>query len=335
MTFFKLKIGKDDIDRRLDRVIRKLFSETSMSIIYKNIRSGFIRVNNKKVKNEYRLQNNDCIFVEMKLYEQCTYHLEKKEINKDSFFDVNLDIVYVNEHILILNKPFGVNVQASSKDDVSLDRIIREQYKEKQHIGQQEMSLSFLPGPMHRLDKNTSGLIAFSQSLMGARYFSDAIKNHKIVKNYLCILQGQIKRKCTWEHSIRKASKNEYGFHTVAVSDKDQGDTSIAITRVYPIVSGEYEGEEITLANIIIETGKTHQIRSQASFTGTPLLGDVAYGYKGNAKAMYLHAWQLEFEKDNPINVPHKLIADLPTSFKNIIKQYLSDYDISSYNIRV
>ena len=177
MIFKEFSIGKDDIDRRIDRVVRKFLKTTPLTIIYKNIRSGFIRVNNKKIKNDYRMLEHDVLFIEDNFFNK-----SQQSEHKFSVTSINFETVFQNDDILIINKPVGINVQAATKDDISLDKIIKDDFIRS---GKAEKSLSFLPGPLHRLDKNTSGLLAFSQSLIGARIFSEAFVNHSIKKTYL------------------------------------------------------------------------------------------------------------------------------------------------------
>ncbi len=320
MKFKEFPIGKDDIDRRIDRVVRKFLQDTPLTIIYKNIRSGFIRVNNKKVKNEYRMQEHDVLFLEENFFNNSK--IERKDYmfsNKTPFYET----IFKNDDILIINKPVGVNVQSVTKDDISLDKIIKSDFIAS---NKSKESLSFMPGPLHRLDKNTSGLLAFSQSLHGARVLTEAFQNHSIKKTYICILKGKLETKLDLEHSLQKKSVKK-GFVTVEVSDSGTG--TLAKTRVYPIEYGMYKNESITFAKVIIETGRTHQIRSQCSTVGFPLLGDTAYGYTGSAKDFFLHAYRLDFNIECNLEIPDFLIAKLPKSFSDFLENYLQSLDFN------
>ena len=318
MIFKEFSIGKDDIDRRIDRVIRKFLKETPLTIIYKNIRSGFIRVNNKKIKNDYRMIENDVLFIESNFFEKC--HQSSYTISEHQ---ISFEIVFSNNDILIINKPTGVTVQSATKNDVSLDKIVKDDFIRS---GKAEKSLSFLPGPLHRLDKYTSGLLAFSQSLVGARIFSEAFVNHSIKKTYVCILQGTVTSKLYLENSIEKNEElNEAGFSTVKISETNG---KIAKTTVIPLTAGKFKDEDITLAKVIIETGRTHQIRSQCSFAGFPLLGDSAYGYEGSITSFFLHAYRLDFTNVHIEGLPNYLIAKLPKKFDDFIKKHLKNFDL-------
>ncbi len=336
MTFLDFPIGDDDIDRRIDRVIRKFLKHLPLSAVYKNIRSGFIRVNNAKVKNDYRMIKGDSINIEHNFYNASTSIQDSSDdVCTQSLPQIKYDTIFENEHIRVINKPYGVNVQASHANDISLDKLVREDYKKMQNTFKVPSSLSFVPGPLHRLDKNTTGVLAFSQSLQGARYFSESMQNHSIKKHYLCILSGTLNESTYWNHSIQKEQKRGTGsFVTVNVQETvyEQTHLKSATTIVTPIAHAKYNDENITLARISIETGRTHQIRSQAAFCNYPLLGDTAYGYKGSMNHFFLHAWVLEFPRDNPIKLPEKLIAELPYSFKEFVKNHLPNTAIPSYN---
>ncbi len=335
MIFFDFVVGQDDVTRRLDRLLRKFLKTMPLSSVYKNIRNGYVKVNNKKVNKDYRVNVDDTINIEKHLYEKyCSLSHTDKEIAKADL--ISIDDIFINEHVRVINKQYGVNVQSSSKDDVSLDMIVKNDFIQKQSKGEHDNSLSFIPGPANRLDNKTTGLVMFSQSLVGSQYISEQISSHSIKKSYLCVLTGCLQSDSTWEHKIKKIDSKNNAFKTVEVVEGQNSQLAkSARTFVYPLTHGSYNGEQITLSRVVIETGRKHQIRSQASFSGHTLLGDTAYGYKGKSEAIYLHAHMLEFDKDNPIGLPQKLEAKLPISFALFIKKYLYDYSIPSYNTSI
>jgi len=181
-------------------------------------------------------------------------------------------------------------------------------------------SLSFKSGPLHRLDKPTSGAIVFSKSLEGARNFSAWMREGKIQKFYLAIAEGCIREKETWDNQL--------------VRDKVRGITSVAgntaaenaaqaLTIVTPLsVSGVPYKDKYTFILAQIHTGKTHQIRAQAAAHGHPLAGDRKYG--GNAlprsplKSFFLHAWKMN------INDMIKISAPMPEAFAAMIQALFS-----------
>ena len=307
MLFLQYTISTDDENRRIDRVLRKfLKDDLALSQIYKSLRNGEIRVNNKKVKQDYKTQKNDIIFINEKLIksknqENQNIQNEKSEISKNY---PKLEVIFENQYVKIINKPYNISVQKSQKDEIALDEIIKAQYQPS------EKSLSFMPGPLHRLDKKTTGLLAFSNNLVGAQEFSNISQK----------LQDKIAAK-------EKTGKD---FKTVTVNG-DSENSKEAITEVFPIKTGFFNNKPITLAKINIYTGRTHQIRSQCAYHKFPILGDTAYN-KNTKKIsqdvdFFLHAYQLSFHETNNIDLPTDIIAPLPKNFANFLKKYLSiDY---------
>lgn len=337
MKYLEFLTGEDDRDRRLDRVSRKFLDTIPLSILYKNIRNGYIRVNGKKNQINYRIQSGDVLCIEKNLFENKATTIPLKESNKSVCPEFTT--IFINKHIRIINKPMGINVQASSTNQQSLDRIIKEEYITERRAGLHAESLSFLPGPLHRLDRKTTGLLAFSQSLEGARFFSSAIAEKVIKKKYLTILSGTLNYDEVWEHLLTDSKKSDStsskNFATVSVYEKDDvlaEDVKMARTFVQPLAQGHYNQQAITLALIQIETGRTHQIRAQGAFCGYPLLGDTAYGGKKLIPDFLLHAWSLDFPRDNPIELPEQIIAPLPNYFNEFIKYHLPDFRLLPYN---
>ena len=331
MNFNQFKTGPDDLNRRLDKVVRMFDENMSLAEIYKGIRKGLIRINNKKTKAEYRIQENDVIFI-------ADFLLKNEEKQQDlpkpySNYDKMPEIVFENEHILIINKPYNVNVHG---DETSLDKIVESYYNRKNL----KSSLSFRPGPLHRLDKKTTGLLAFSMSLEGARWFSENIKNHKIQKKYYGLVEGSISEKQQWHDIIsNNENTNKSGFHKVSakiIADKNEKEIKnplkkdspqkdkIAETTVTPIEQGFYNGKNLTLVEFHIKTGRKHQIRAQSALHNHPLAGDTAYGGKKlpfGTQDFYLTARELIIPKENPIGLPEKLKVMLPKDFIDVLKR--------------
>lgn len=327
MDFTHFTAGKDDSDRRLDRILRRFLSEENLSSIYKLLRKGLVKVNGKKADGNFRVSEGDDIQIADVLLSSASSESEKQGAESASPLSKNI-IIFKNESILILNKPYDIPVQPSSSKGASLAEIVQKDYE----LTHQKNSLSFRTGPLHRLDRKTTGLIAFSQNLEGAKWFSEKIKTHEIRKIYLAILEGKLTEKCVWEDRIQKTEsgkrkvENDFfeneGFHTVSVNSSDEG--KFAHTEVEPVSYGVFNGKDVTLARVLITTGRTHQIRSQCAYHGFPLLGDTAYGgtkidSKRFGQDFFLHAAELYFPKDNPLGLPEKIITEFPKSFTQII----------------
>ncbi|MCR5172357.1 MAG: RluA family pseudouridine synthase [Treponema sp.] len=328
MNFLDFEISKDDQNRRLDKVIRKFIPELNLSELYKAIRSGIIKVDNKKRRGEYKVLAGQKIQIADFLYRKKDESVLPQINNQPSKIpplDEN-SIVLRNDDLLFLNKKYNLAVQESGKNELSLAKIVQYDY-DNVHKSEQLKSLSFKTGPLHRLDKKTTGLICFSQSLSGARWFSNIIKEHKIIKTYLAVTVGKIDSPQTWREKIEKSCETKNGFHTVNVKADDTDSTKAkdSLTEVCPLAFGKFEGKDITLAKFIIYTGRTHQIRATSSFHGHPLLGDDAYngGKINSARNFYLHALSVEFTEPALFNLPQKIICPPDNDFIEFLNKCL------------
>ena len=263
-------VSKDDISTRIDRIIRRYFKELSLSEIYQMIKDGDILLNGKKVQPSYRVRPGDKIFIPFdNRNETRTINIPSREIN-------TLKIVFEDEHIIIADKRAGIPVHAGSWWSYGLVDILAQKYG------------SIFP--VHRLDKDTSGLIIFARNRRTARRLSETIKNHDLTREYLALAKGKIVRNDNISLPIEKRTK------FVEVSEKGKE----AIT--------EFSPEEIfsccTLLKLRLYTGRTHQIRVHLSKINHPVAGDWKYGDKNfnifmkrkGLKRLFLHSHHLLIE---------------------------------------
>ena len=340
MDFIDFKTSSNDKDRRFDTLLRKFLPQMPLSLIFKNIRTGFIRLNNKKANQETKIQLGDIINIEKRLFEKFSASSDsssnsEKNLQNDKNIKKNTDFIneitlFKNKNILILDKPYNINVQDSKNDKNSLDKIVKSIYIKD--------SLTFVPGPMHRLDKLTTGIICFSQNLQCARWFSEQISNHSIQKYYLAILEGKLLEKQEWIDYLEKeneSSKN--GMHKSKLSSALDGDTEgkKAITIIEPISYGKYKNMDMTFAKIFIPTGRNHQIRLQCSSRGYPILQDSLYNSRISKEknvfeqSLYLHCYKLIFPSNN-FDIPSEVNSPIPKTFENALKKILARNYISS-----
>ena len=318
MDFLEFNAGIDDNDRRIDKVLRNFIKDVPLSSIYKYIRKNLIKINNKKTTQDYRVKTGDIISIAAFIINDFSENQSESnnlQKNEETTLKKDLEIVFQNEDILILNKPYDVLVHGS---DNSLDKQVENYYKK---INQNKSkSLSFTPGPLHRLDRKTTGLLSFSLSLNGARWFSENIKNHTIQKKYVSVVQNKLLHQEEWiDYIEKKSDKDNSKFHKVEVSKlKENDEQKKCITKITPVKYGKYKNKDITFVEIEIKTGRMHQIRAQASLHNHPLLGDTAYGglkLEDFSQDFFLHAKELIFPSENPINLPKTVNATLPQPF--------------------
>ena len=234
MEFIRFETGKDDEGRRLDRIAKKLLSEENLSQLYKALRNGLIKVNEKKQKGEYRIQKGDEIKIASFLAENAV-PADKKNQEKITPLPEEWIVLRTRE-LLFLNKPYDLPVQKSKAGERALNVLVQEDY-DFQNI---RKSLSFRTGPLHRLDRRTTGLIAFSQNLEGAQAFSKAIQEHRIKKTYLAIVEGALEQTETWTEKISRNEKDldSSKFHTVSVNS-DSKNSKESNTTAIPIAYGK------------------------------------------------------------------------------------------------
>ncbi len=327
MRFLQYETGTNDIDRRLDRVLRRFLPELGLSEMYKALRKGFIRINNKKTSQNYHIAEGDIIFIADFLTSKNSSTSAADTVQKNT---LPLEVLFKNDQILIINKPYDIPVQKARKGELSLDDTVRTRFPPS------ENSLSFSPGPLHRLDKKTTGVLCFSQNLQGARIFGELLQSHQIQKKYLALLCGQVTEKHTWTDYIEKNTSSPdtqnsrkgtaSSFHTVSVTTDTTASGKKSTTIVTPLVTGFFDDTPLTLAEITILTGRTHQIRSQCASHGYPLLGDTAYGGKSiTAKQdFFLHSYSLTFPEGILAETEQTITASLPPPFFSFISKVFS-----------
>jgi len=273
-TYTEFHIGVNDSEKRLDRVVRVFLGETPLSTIYKSIRTGNILINGKKKKPGYRVSEGDRIDIRDNLLPSNTgVYPEENKTNEHFTFTNN--ILYENDDILAINKPSGIKVHDGNN---SLEAAVRNYLRAKL-----PESLSFQPGPIHRLDRNVSGLILFSKSIKGAREGAELFKNKAIEKYYIALCENTVKKGGSINSPL---SRDKIRGMT---EQKDSGVP--AKTDYTPIVWSE----GYTLLLIRIHTGRTHQIRAHMAHSGYPIVGDTKYGAKNDKNEILLHSWVIKF----------------------------------------
>lgn len=303
MKYTIVTARQDDNDRRIDTVIRKILPSIPLTLVYKNIRTGFIRLNDKKTSIGTRIHTGDQIGIAEVLFKEPVIN----SLNHTADESLILNTLFKNEHLWIIGKPPGICVQKSKSNEESLDNILR-------RASVLPPSLSFSPGPLHRLDRNTSGILCFSQSLLGARWFTAQMKAGTIRKFYLGLAQGRLEQEEVWKDGIEKNGKTG-NFYTVKIVSGE------SVTRAVPLSHGTYKGKAVTLIEYEIIGGKTHQIRAQTAHHGYSLLGDKAYGgfCDTSVNSIFLHAYKMMFPY-NTLEIPFSIGCPLPQKFVNTLE---------------
>ncbi len=257
--------GVNDAGQRLDKFLIKYFKSVPQGTIHKWLRKKRVRVNGKHVPIDYILQEND----KLDLYVNDEFFQEKNPVvtgNSD------IDIVYEDENILIVNKPSGLACHSGGKNsDTLIDRA--KSYLMKSGAFNPQTENSFSPALCNRIDRNTSGLVIIGKTASGLRAVNDKISQGTIRKYYLLRAERDIAPK---SGEIRGFIKKNEQENKVYFCSPDTPGAKEAITRYNVLGNGFVEAELIT--------GRTHQIRASFAKIGHPLVGDVKYGAQKNNK---------------------------------------------------
>jgi len=291
----ELITGENDKGRRLDRILRKALPEYPLPLLHRLLRQGKVLVDGKRAKAEDRLEIGAKISIPLKEVEKPSASVERSIVHIPS-----PEVIRQDCGLLAVNKPVGLAVHGPTDSQApSLDTMVRSFLAEKLSD-----SLSFRPGPLHRLDKPSSGIVIFSTSIEGARLFSSLMREGKVRKTYLAIVEGNIEKEEIWEDLLVRDKDKKKTFISEAVLDGGKN----AITKVKPLATASVKGTQYSLVTAEIATGRTHQIRAQAASRHHPLTGDRKYGGHGK-DGFFLHAWKLEF-------LEFSIEAPLPQAFK-------------------
>ena len=287
----ELVTGENDKGRRLDRILRKALPDHPLPLIHRLLRQGLVFINGKPAKAQDRV----CCGVKISIP-------SLNDVPKAAPLSFSLpspDIIWEGPGLIAVNKPAGLTTcgAGDQASPVSLDAMVRSFL-----AGKTSPSLSFKPGPLHRLDKPSSGIVVFSTNIEGARLFSALMRERRVMKTYLAVVEGNVKKEELWEDALVRDREIKKTF----VSSHGKK----AITTIKPLAckSG------YSLVSAQIATGRTHQIRAQAAAHGHPLAGDKKYGGQGKA-GFFLHAWKLEF-------LEYSIKAPPPEAFKKKVSEF-------------
>ena len=277
-------IEENDSGRRIDRLLRRFLPCAPLSLIYSSIRKGLVRLNGKKVKAENKTSLGDVLYLAESLES-----FKKEKIT--GYQKLHLNIILKTRDLLFINKKAGEITHGKG----SVDEKVKKSFRI-------DSSLSFSVGALHRLDKETTGVLSFSQSLKGASLFSKALIDGQIERYYIGINEGRIK-----EGLLKLSSRDS------------KGEEKLELT--HSVLLEYSKKDELSLSFYCLITGRKHQIRRASQYFNTPLFCDDTYGSKRKDHPTYfLHSICLHFLKPIFNDVPSFVVASIPTDFYNIIK---------------
>ena len=265
---------KENYEVRLDKYLKNLYTSLSQSFIEKNIRKKNILINNRRTTSNYLVKFNDNLNIlnfHDQLYKNRIIYKKNIKISKKDLIKFNKSIIFQNNDFLVLNKWDEIATQGGSKIKVSIDHIIK--------------TINSNYRLVHRLDKETTGLLLIAKNLKYAKYFSTLFKQNQIKKFYIAFCDGK--------------PKTENSVTNYKLLNKKNGISQILYNP---------------------KTGKTHQLRIVSKNLGCPIIGDEKYNAlsKLRKEKLMLHAYSLKFSINNKLV---EYVADLPDHFITFIKK--------------
>ena len=322
-----LKIGENEQNQRLDRFLRKYLAKAPLSRIYKMIRKD-VKVNGKRVGNEYVLRGGDL----MTLYLGEEELAELRRPGGKPKARRQFSIVYEDDRILIVTKPFGLLTHGDGKE--KKNHLANQVCAHLAETGEYQPSAAgtFAPAPVNRLDRNTTGLVIFAKTYAALQDLNAMIRGRECIRKfYQTILVGE----CREELHLTGQLVKDGARNMVRVTDVE--DPEGAGRSIETIAKPIARGGGYTLAEVEILTGRTHQIRAHLAAAGYPLAGDPKYGDPRTNRALkeqiglttqLLHAWRLSFQ-NCPAGYEYlngrTITAGPPAAFKRAAESLLGE----------
>lgn len=292
------KVTNDQDGIRLDKWIKRNIADIPQSLIEKFLRNGKIKVDRKKIKSSTKLSIKNIIYI-------FDLNLKKNHISKTKFSppkkfinESEKNIVYNDNDYLVINKKSGIPVQGGTKSNINLVDVFK-----KSKIFENSK-----PYTVHRIDKETSGILIFAKNRKTAQFFTSLFRLRKIYKIYIAICHGELKNlEGELIHNLERYEKNK------KISEK-------AITK-YKVVDQNMGFSIVQMKPI---TGRKHQLRKQFALLGHPVVGDKKYSLNNKSKKkLMLHALEIKFILNNK---KIKLRADIPDYFTNFLNTKKLNY---------
>lgn len=341
----ELNITANEAGQRLDKLLAKYLDKAPKSFLYKMLRKKNITLNGKKCSGNEKLAAGDIVrlFLSDETIQNFSTPVKVTQVsvekrknagqNKKGTLDKNksvsgrkkekLSVLYEDEHVLFINKPVGMLSQKAKESDVSAVELLLDYLLESGQIQPEELR-TFRPSICNRLDRNTSGLLAAGKSLAGLQEMNRFFKERTIAKYYRCLVNGIVKEGAYIKGYLTKDEVT----NKVQISQTELPG-SVPIETEYRALSAK---NGVSLLEVHLITGKTHQIRAHLASVGHPIIGDYKYGNRNvnqlyqkeyGLKSQLLHAYRLEFPRtEGTLSYlsGKEFTAELPELFTRICK---------------
>ena len=295
-------VDEFSIGQRLDNYLLKQLKGVPKSHIYRIIRKGEVRVNKGRKKAEYRLQLEDIVRIP-----PIRTASEKAIKPSDNLIDVlNQSILYEDNGLMILNKHHGMAVHGGSNVSIGLVEALKAKYKQPIEL-------------VHRLDRSTSGCLILAKKRSVLKALHEQLVQHQMEKRYIALVKNSWSKK---RHTIDAPIFQNSRYSVIDTKGKQ------AVSHFHPLKNFQKDDFSASLVEVVIETGRTHQIRVHAKYADHPIAQDDKYGDRLFDKVMkekglnrlFLHAKSVTFT--NPMtNEIQKVVAPLPIELENFLNK--------------
>ena len=295
-------VDEFSIGQRLDNYLLKQLKGVPKSHIYRIIRKGEVRVNKGRKKAEYKLQSEDIVRIP-----PIKTASEKVIKPSDNLIDVlNQSILYEDNGLMILNKHHGMAVHGGSNVSIGLVEALKAKYKQPIEL-------------VHRLDRSTSGCLILAKKRSVLKALHEQLVQHQMEKRYIALVNNSWSKK---RHTIDAPIYQNSRYSVIDAKGKQ------AVSHFHPLKNFQKDDFSASLVEVVIETGRTHQIRVHAKYADHPIAQDDKYGDRLFDKVMkekglnrlFLHAKSVTFT--NPMtNEIQKVVAPLPIELENFLNK--------------
>ncbi|KKQ51715.1 MAG: Pseudouridine synthase [Parcubacteria group bacterium GW2011_GWD2_38_11] len=307
----KIIVEQKNAGKRIDKFLAEEFFLYSRADIIKRIKKGEVLVNNKPIKPSYILEEENVIMLE-------NFSREEQDHSLVGNIDIQLDIIFENDDIVVIDKQAGLQVHPSfSEKKNTLVNALLARYPQIVDVHDGSVGAELRPGIVHRLDRDTSGVMVIARNMEAFNALKDNFKSRNIEKKYLAIVKGILKEKeGTIDKAIAKAST-----HRKQIIARSNTRTVIRQAETHFKVLDEFKG--FSLIEVTPKTGRTHQIRIHLTSIGHPIVGDRVYGNAEKdeigtilASRQLLHAQKLKFEL---FGKEYDFVAPIPQDFEDFL----------------